>query len=77
MNNDINNSSRRDLKKRIFDIIQIGLRTDVASRTFDYVLVFMILVNILVMVLETYDRFKAYSDLFGVIEIVCIAFFSL
>ena len=39
-------------KKRIFDILQIGVKNDKASRIFDYVLVVVIVTNIAVMVLD-------------------------
>ncbi len=66
---------RQTTKKRIFDIIQIGRRPDVASRAFDYLLVAVIIVNILTMILETYDRFESWYGLFGIIEILCMVFF--
>ena len=43
-------------KKRIFDIIQIGEDSDIPSRVFDYVLIVNIVLNILVVVLETFDQ---------------------
>ena len=43
------------IKKRIFDIIQIGNRGDTLSRAFDYFIVVVIITNILVMFLETFD----------------------
>ena len=63
-------------KKRIFDILQIGVKNDKASRVFDYVLVVVIVTNIAVMVLETFDQLQEYFGVFRIIEIVCILFFT-
>lgn len=46
------------MRKRIFDIIQIGNRDDLPSRLFDYVLSLVIIVNIVVMFMETFDPFE-------------------
>ena len=63
-------------KKRVFDIIQIGQSRDIASKAFDYVLVLVIVVNILVMVLETFESFAGYMKIFELVEIACILFFA-
>ncbi len=64
-------------KKRTFEILQIGQGRDIASKVFDYVLVFVIIVNIAVMVLETFEPLSQYRNVFGTIEILCIIFFSI
>ncbi|MBO5998290.1 MAG: ion transporter [Lachnospiraceae bacterium] len=56
------------VKKRVFDIIQIGNFSDIPSRIFDIFLVFVILLNITVLFLETFDSLSAYSGLFDIIE---------
>ena len=63
-------------KKRVFDILQIGVKNDKASRIFDYVLVVVIVTNIAVMVLETFEPLQEYFGVFRIIEIVCILFFT-
>ena len=63
------------LRKRIFEIIQIGNREDMASRLFDYFIVAAIIANITVLVLETYDQLNAYQDLFTAIEIATLVIF--
>ena len=55
-------------KKRIFDIIQIGKRNDIPSRTFDIVIVIAILLNCGVLFLETFDELSRYHALFTLIE---------
>lgn len=63
-------------RKRIFNIIQIGNKDDFWSKSFDYIIVFVILLNLLVTLLSTFDAMKKYSGLFSVIELVTIIFFT-
>ena len=65
----------REKKKRIFDIIQIGQREDIISRGFDIFIVIVILLNISIIFLETFDRFNKWSGVFKWIEIVTICVF--
>lgn len=69
--------SSKSRKKRIFDIIQIGQRDDTPSRLFDYILVAVIIINILVMLLDTFDELSALFGIFRIIEIVCLVLFCL
>ncbi len=55
-------------KKRIFDIIQIGNLNDLPSRCFDIFIVVTIILNILMLFLETFDSLSAYFSLFRHIE---------
>ena len=63
------------MKQKIHGIIQIGEEGDTPSLIFDYALMANIILNILVVVLETFDQFSAYSKLFWIIEIVTTVFF--
>ena len=63
------------MKQKIHDILQIGDKDNMPSLIFDYVLMANIILNILVVVLETFDEFSAYSGLFRIIEIVTTMFF--
>ncbi|MBR3394656.1 MAG: ion transporter [Firmicutes bacterium] len=62
-------------KKRIFDIIQIGNTSDTPSRVFDDVLIVMILVNIVMMFLQTFERFAPYMGIINVLEGITGLFF--
>ena len=62
-------------RRRIFDIIQIGNTSDRPSRMFDMVLVLVILLNISVTFLETFDSMKPLSHLLSIVENVTLAFF--
>lgn len=63
------------MKKRIFDIIQIGHREDTPSRAFDYFIVIVILTNIVCMFLETFDFMEPYSATLETLEVITIAIF--
>ncbi len=63
------------LKKRIFDIIQIGNKDDLPSRSFDYFIVSAIIINILIAFLDTFDELSVFYSLFGIIEAVTIIIF--
>ena len=64
------------MKKRIFNIIQIGKKGDLASKAFDIGIVIVIFVNIITMFLETFDRLEAkYGTLFYVLELITMILF--
>lgn len=65
------------IKKRVFDIIQIGNRDDLASRGFDIFIVIVILANILVLFMETFSQFDKYSDILYDIEMFTIIIFCI
>ena len=64
-------------KKRIFDIIQIGNTSDLPSRLFDYFLVAIIFLNILVLFLQTFKEFDKYANVLHAIELITAAFFCI
>ena len=57
-------------KKRIFEILQIGQENDKVSRGFDYFIIVNIVLNILVVILDTFEELSEYNALFRWIEIV-------
>ncbi|MGN0481514.1 MAG: ion transporter [Lachnospiraceae bacterium] len=63
------------MKKRIFDIIQIGNREDMPSRVFDIFIVVTIILNVVVMFLETFDELSSLQTLFTVVEVLTILIF--
>lgn len=64
-----------NIKKRIFEIIQIGKSKDVPSRIFDIVLAVNILVNILVTFLCTFDELAAYTRVFHALDVITTGLF--
>lgn len=65
------------IKKRIFDIIQIGNRSDLASRLFDQLIVVVIVLNLAVTFLSTFDELEPLYGVFDVIELVTIIIFTI
>lgn len=63
------------VKKRVFEIIQIGNRTDIPSLCFDVFIVFVILLNISVTFLQTFDGMAGYGEILGAIELVTMVVF--
>ncbi len=64
-------------KERIFNIIQIGNKGDLLSQGFDLIITVTICLNILVMVLQTYEQFAPLYPLFDVISFVTILIFCI
>lgn len=67
--------NRTKLKKKIFDTIQIGDKSNVLSRIFDIFIVVVILSNIAVMFMQTYDELTPYYGIFRIIEWVTTGIF--
>jgi len=66
---------KRPLKRRIFEIIQIGSVEDTPSKAFDIIIAAVIIVNVLAMFLETFDQMARFKAVFDVIELVAIIVF--
>ena len=67
----------RAKKKRIFDVIQIGNTGDWMSRTFDILLIVMILANLFIAIYSTFDSSEPYKVLLNRIELVTVIGFTL
>lgn len=63
------------IKKRAFEIIQIGNRTDIPSLCFDVFIVLFILLNISVTFLQTFDGMEEYAGVMGGIEFITMVVF--
>ncbi len=63
------------LKKRIFDIIQIGNDSDIPSRAFDVFISITIILNIVSMFMQTFPQLASFSKVFYWIDFVTICFF--
>lgn len=57
-------------KKRIFEIIQIGSRTDWVSNLFDLFIVCVIFVNIFIAFFQTYEQSRPYESTLHLLELV-------
>ena len=66
------------LRKRTFEIIEIGAPDDYVSRIYDFFSMFAIFINLLVSVLYTFEEYRtAYGSLFLTVESATVAFFAL
>lgn len=63
------------IRRRIFTIIQIGYRRDWLSRLFDISLASSIIINILVLVLETFEELAPWHDFLAFFELLTVLFF--
>lgn len=66
---------KRDIKKRVFDIIQIGTRVDIPSRAFDYFIVCVIVTSICVTFLQTFESLRGFLQIMDGIELATILIF--
>lgn len=63
-------------RKRIFEIIQIGNKTDWASKIFDYFIVTVIVLNLLSTLLSTFSELSQFDTVFNIIELVTVIIFT-
>lgn len=63
------------MKEKIFNIIQIGDKSNKISRVFDIFITIIIVGNIIVTFLETFDQLSSFSGLFKIVEIVTVFVF--
>ena len=70
-----NSKQKTDLGKRIFEIIQIGSRSDIPSFLFDALLITIVILNILSLILESFEQLSFMAGVFNVIDMVSIVFF--
>ncbi len=68
-------SKARNLRKRIFDIIQIGTQVDILSKLFDFFIVIMIVASITVTFMQTFDQMDPYDPILHGIELFTIIVF--
>ncbi len=64
------------LRKRVFQIIQIGNTSDVPNRIFDIVIAVTILLNLFIIFFETFDVSAAYIPVLNNIELVTVLIFT-
>lgn len=72
-NNPVN--TKKSIKRRIFDIIQIGNRNDLPSRAFDYFIVIAIITNIVMMFLQTFPSLSRAFPAFRLVENITVLVF--
>ncbi len=63
-------------RRKVYDIIEIGNKSDKASAFFDYFIVILIFINLTVTVLATFDEFAAYSRPLHLLEAITVNLFA-
>ena len=63
------------MREKIFNIIQIGDKSNKISRAFDIFITIIIVSNIIVTFLETFDQLAYFSGFFKIVEIVTVFVF--
>ncbi len=69
-------TKKKGIRKRIFDIIQIGSREDAPSMAFDILITIAIFLNLFAMFFATFEQSKPYTGALHVIEIVTVVIFT-
>ena len=65
-------------RKRIFQIIEVGNDLDTASRAYDFLNVILIVVNLTVSIMYTYDNLREnYGDILLIVEGITVGFFTI
>lgn len=64
-----------NVKKRIFEIMQIGNNSDFASNLYDFGFVIMVFTNLFITIFETFDCSEPYLPVLNVIELITVIFF--
>ena len=64
-------------RRRVSEIIEVGSADDLVSRGYDFLSTFIVIVNLVVTVMYTFDRMEAqYGPLLLTVESVTVAFFA-
>ncbi|MBR5917083.1 MAG: ion transporter, partial [Lachnospiraceae bacterium] len=64
-------------RKRLFEIVQIGAAKDLLSRSFDVIISAIIVINIAVTFLATFQEFGPFLKVLKGIELATIIFFTI
>lgn len=65
------------VRRRLFDIIQIGNVGDLPSRAFDIFITVIIFINLFVTIFDTYEESKPYSGILQIVELITIVIFTI
>jgi len=67
----------KELKRKVLEVLEGGLRGNTAARIFSIVLIVLILLSILFMIIADMDRFEPYREAFEIVETITIGIFTL
>ena len=64
------------IKKRTYEIIEVAMDGDILSRIIDIFLVSLIIVNVVLVIADTFDLPNSFRDIMDIIEIFSVVIFS-
>lgn len=64
-------------RKRVHEIVEVGSAGDWVSQGYDWLSTILLVVNLVVTIMETFDRLADYQMVFTVLEEITVAFFAL
>lgn len=65
------------LKKRVFDIIQPSYSNDFASKAFDFFIIILIVINIVLVLIDTFDIPYIWIQIFYFVELISVTIFTI
>ncbi len=68
---------RKELKHRVLEVLEGGLRGKPAAKVFSIVLIVLILLSITFMLIWDLERFEPWHEVFEIIETITIGIFTL
>lgn len=66
----------KKFKRRVFELLEVAAPHDIASKAVDIVLVSLIMVNVIIIIADTFTLSDSVSRVFGVIENVSVGVFT-
>lgn len=66
-----------NLRRKIFDTIQIGNKRNLLSRAFDWLIVISIFANLFAIILETFEEAAPYMPILKAVELITIIIFTI
>lgn len=67
----------KNIKKRTYQIISVAKNSDTASKVFDSFIILLIMINIIILIIETYDISEELKLLLRNIEIFSVVIFTI
>ena len=72
-----NGDRKREIKEKVLEVLEGGLKGSPASRFFSILMIVLILLSIIFMLIWDIDRFEPYHEIFEIIETITIGIFTL
>ena len=69
--------NQKELKHRVLEVLEGGLRGNTAARIFSIILIVLIILSIVFMLIWDIDRFEPWHETFEIIETITIGIFTL